>query len=98
METDNSDVDWCLYSDDQTENTEEFLHNAVTHFAEQHIGYPDTIVMELWRRLLLPADTWHTIRVGPITISLVSPHEGHEEKMVLFSQAICIRKKEQHEN
>lgn len=80
-----------------TVDTQDFIYEAAENFAAHHTGYPDGIIVNIWRRIsTLPADYWHGFHHGPIHIPLHSPNAvgcpamfiGHD---VENGSAICFR-------
>jgi hypothetical protein len=90
-----SNLDVLFVSSEQ-QDSRAFIQEAVTKFAETHTGYPDIIMMEMWRRMTtLCADDWHGFKHGPIHIPLISPHEAAESfrgYAVPYNTAVCIRR------
>lgn len=69
-----------FHSDEQ--DVYQALQAAMDNFAAQHIGLPEIVVMELWRRVAeVRPDDWYAISHGPVKVQLRSPHDCEYEEI-----------------
>lgn len=87
------DISCCVFTG-YTRDTQDFLFEAATYFAEEYMVLPEFMVMHLWRRTTtLPASSWHCFKHGPIAITLYSPHDAPASFIdVPEHMVICGRK------
>jgi hypothetical protein len=90
----NSEV---TFFNSNTEDTSTWLTEAADHFASTHTGLPDSIIINVFRRIMLHPDNWHSFKHGAISITLLSPTEQgmpinfSDNDAVAMNTAICVR-------
>lgn len=68
--------DYSFYTDTELD-TEKFILTAIEDFANKHIGFPDVVYIEFWRRLTgLSHDRWNIVYHGAVPIAVKTPQDN----------------------
>jgi len=92
------EYDFTFYADTESD-TVKFINEAVSDFCDKHIGYPDAVFLQCWRRVTtLPSDMWTSIKIGVVPIAVKSPQDNDipvflDNLPLRPDTALCIRKK-----